>query len=123
MTGLRDRVDVLWPTTAADSYTEADRADWSQGPARTVTGVRAAVQPVSSTEEAVTAETIVSRYECWLPTAHTTGSDETVDLAADLTSACRVRWDGDVYFIDGDVEPWKSGRRVRRLHCFLKRVS
>jgi hypothetical protein len=107
---LRDRVDVLWPATKVDTYTEEDRADWTKDPVRTDSGVRATVQPVSSTKEAVTAETIVSRWDCWL-----SGSSE-------VASSCRIRWDGDVYLIDGEVEAWKSGHRTRMLHCLLKRV-
>jgi hypothetical protein len=121
--GLADRVDVLWPATVEDSYTQTPRADWTKDPQRVVDTVRATVQPVSSDEDAVTAETVVSAWHCWLPPHHRTYEGAVVDLAAEMTTACRVRWDGDVYLIDGDVERWKSGRRVRRLYCRLKRVS
>jgi hypothetical protein len=114
MPALRDRVDILHPVTRTDSYTEATVPDWTQDPTET-TGVRATVQPVVSTEAQVTATTVVSSWDCWMP----------ADTEVDTTD--RVRWDDGtgpaVYTIDGEVERWKSGRRVRRIHFTLKRVT
>lgn len=100
-----------WPATKTDPYTEAEVDDWDQAPAR-VEIVRAKIEPVSSTEETVTAETIVSRWECTLPPTFP------------VTSRCRIRRaDGSVYAVDGEVSPWKRGTRTRFLTCLLKKVA
>lgn len=111
MTGLRDRVDVLWPATKTNPRTEETVPDWDAEPETVYERCPANVQPVSSSEQAVNATTVVARWDCWL----TPGTP--------IDTTCRVRWDGAVYTVDGDVERWKTGRRVRRIHVLLKKVT
>ena len=106
----RTTVALLEPATTADEYDQSVTIDWTLPP--TVhDGVLAAVEPVGSTEAVLTASTIVSRLRLYLP------GDTTVD------STWRVRWQGDDYLIDGDVEPWVNARGTQYLHCLLKKVT
>lgn len=106
-----ERVDILAPGTSINPYTELASADWTLTPTVVAAGVTANVQPATSTEAQVTAGTLITRWVCHLPG----------DLVG-VTAACRIRWRGDMYTIEGDVEQWRSGRRTRRLAVTLKRV-
>ena len=93
---LRDEVVVLEPATKVDSYTETATVDWTLPPA-SATPTRFKGEPLSSTEEVLTAETIVSRHRGYL--------DPMWDGIID--SSFRIRWDDQDYRIDGDVERFK----------------
>lgn len=106
----RTTVDLLQPATKVDEYDQTTTADWTVPP--TVhAGVPAAVEPLTSTEAVLTAETIVSRLRVYLP------GDTVVE------ASWRIRWRGDDYLIDGDVEPWGNLRGVSYLHCLIKKVT
>lgn len=105
----RTTVALLEPATSVDEYTGAATIDWDLAPTIHAE-VLAAVEPVSSTEAALTASTIVSRMRLYLP------GDTVID------PRWRVRWEGVDYEIDGDVEPWVNGRGPQYLHCLIKKV-
>jgi hypothetical protein len=124
---LHDVADLLEPDVTVDSYTEAESPDWSKPPLLTLAGVPFQASPVSSTEQTVTAETIISRWKAYLPPAIKDPADETgetwLQLETVLTSAWRIRWDGEIYLIDGDVERHKHRRCTRYLSVLLKKVT
>ncbi|MGI8682069.1 MAG: hypothetical protein ACR2JO_08060 [Mycobacteriales bacterium] len=98
-----------------DPYTEAETPDWTKPP-RSELATPIKVQPYSlrfSTEAVLTAGTVVSRWEAWLPPSF----DGTID------SSWRVRWDGDDYDIDGEIGRWKTRGVVRYLTCTIKLVT
>lgn len=124
---LHDVADLLEPDVTVDTYTEAGRPDWDKDPVRTLAGVPFQASPVSSSEQQLTATTIISRWKAYLPPAIKDPDDPTgatwLQLQGVLTSTWRIRWDGDVYEIDGDVERHKHRRCTRYLSMFLKKVS
>lgn len=106
----RTTVALLEPATSVDEYDGSTSINWALPP--TIhDGVLAAVEPISSTEAVLTAETIVSRFRLYLP------GDTVID------ARWRVRWQGEDYLIDGDVESWVNGRGTQYLHCLLKKVT
>lgn len=109
---LRDEAVLLEPDTRLNENTEEQVADWTKPPV-SVTPTRFKGEPVSSTEEALTAETIVSRWVGYLPPM----------WDGILTPAFRIRWDGEDYLIDGAIERFKTRKCVRYLMVILKRVD
>lgn len=123
---LRDAATLLEPDTSADSYTEEAAPDWDKDPVREL-DVPFKGEPVSSSEELLTAQTIIARWKGYLPALipdPTDASGATLLALADVvTSTWRVRWHGDVYTIDGDVEVHRKDDTVRYLSVILKRVK
>ena len=113
MPPFHDRVDILWPVIFTDRHGGgAQQADWSQPPSRVLRSLRAQVQPMTSADTRVVDDAkVITTWSCWLP------GDTSVDRS------CRVRWDGSLYAIEGEVERWKSGRRVRRIALTLQRIT
>lgn len=124
---LHDVADLLEPDVTVDAYTEEEKPDWAKPVKRTLAAVPFQGSPISSTEETLTAETIISRWKAFLPPAIKDPADETgetwLQLEDVLTSSWRIRWDGDVYLIDGDVGRHKHRRCTRYLSVLLKKVS
>lgn len=109
---LRDEAILLEPDITADRLTEEEAPDWDKDPL-SATPTAFQCQPVSSTEEALTAETIVSRFRGTLRPM----------WDGILTSDWRIRWDGEDYTIEGEVERHKKGRRVRFLTVTLSKIE
>lgn len=84
-------VTVLRAPTDDDDYGNPAR-DWDAATESEVTGC--SVQPVQGDEETVARDTVVSRWRLYAP-------DSTDLLASD-----RVRFEGDVYEVDGEVQRW-----------------
>lgn len=110
-----DEVTLLEPPVITDPYTEDDLIDWNRPNDWTRPPVEhpseGDVQVTSSTEAVLTAGTVVQKARCWLPPE------------APLTTAWRIRWDGDTFEVDGEIERKKVGREIDHLHCWLKRVA
>lgn len=104
-----DEVTLLEPKTVTDRYTEEERVDWTQSP--TEHPSEGVVQVVSSTEAVLTAGTVVQKARCWLPPE------------VGITTVWRIRWDGDTFEVDGEVERKKVGDQIDHLHMWLKRVA
>lgn len=106
---FRDQVDVL---NAADLPVDGHNnpvPDWDQ-----VVGVRepAIVQPVSSTENITAEQVVISRWRAFLLPLTT------------ATATSRLRWRGDVYEVDGDVQLFPDLRgRPHHREAFLRRVQ
>lgn len=110
----RTIVSLLEPGTAEDQYGNVG-VDWNK-PITVWPGKPGAVDPLSSDEAVLTAETVVSRWRCYLtaPDAQTLR----------MTPAWRVRWNGEDYDTDGDVQLVQSRYAHRSyLTVLLKRVD
>lgn len=106
----RDLVDLLEPATDEDEYTEETVPDWKQEP--TVhEGVPASVDPLSSDEQTVTADTVISRWKCYLP------------ADCGITSDWRIRWNGNTHVVDGEVETWRGRLGAGHLAVTMKRIA
>lgn len=108
---LRDRAVHLVPATRTDPRTGEVTADWSKPPASS-TSIPFQHQSLTTDEQLLTAETIVTRGRGYLPPW----------LDGVVTPEHRIRWDGDDYEIDGDVERHKTRTRVRYLTVTLRIV-
>jgi hypothetical protein len=75
----------------------------------TVTGC--SVQPLEGDEQTVNRDTVVSRWRIWAPPA------------TDLTAADMVRFDGDDYEVDGEVQRWAFGTSQDHVTALLQRSS
>lgn len=119
-----DQVTLLEPATVTDRYTEEERVDWTQPPTEHLH--EGEVQVVSSTEAVLTAGTVVQKARCWLPPEaagyYGFGLYGVGAYAGSFSTKWRVRWDGDVFEVDGEVERKKVGGQVDHLHMWLKRV-
>lgn len=124
---LHDVADLLEPDVTADAYTEAPAPDWKKPPKRTLTGVPFKCDPVSSSEQQLTATTVITRRIGFLPPAIKDPDDPSgatwLQLEDTIDSSWRIRWDGDVYTIDGEVERRKHRQCTRYLSVLLKKVS
>lgn len=109
---LRDEAIVLEPATAADPYTEQNEPDWQLEPL-SATPTRCKIEPLSSTEDVLTSETIVSRHRGYLGP----------EWDGIVTPTFRIRWDSEDYRIDGDLERFKTRGAVRYLAFALKRIE
>lgn len=109
---LADHAVLLEPATTLNELTETARADWTK-PAKSSLPTAFKAEPVDSSEAVVTAGTVISRWQAWLPG----------DWDGRVTPAWRIRWDGLDYEIDGEIGRWKKGTSVRYLTCILKRVA
>lgn len=79
-------------------------AAWSREPAL--------IQPVSSSENNAAQDTVISRWRIFL-----------LPVTA-ATSLSRVRWRGDVYEVDGEVQVFPDLRAKPHHHeAFLRRVE
>lgn len=123
---LRDVATLLEPATKTDTYTEAETPDWTKPPARELE-VPFKGDPLSSTEESVTAETIISRWRAHLPPSIPDPADLeglTILVLEDLvTPAWRIRWHGEVYLIDSEIAVHRTRQCTRYLSALLKKVS
>lgn len=106
----RTTVDLLEPRTEVDEYTQEPSVDWDTAPIVHV-GVPAAVEPLTSTEDVLTAATLVGRSRCYLP------------AGTRVEAWWRVRWLGDDYLIEGDVEKWIGMRGEAYQVLILKKVT
>ncbi len=102
-----DTVTVLTAQAAVDGYTGRDRADWTDPVEVDVAGC--SVQPVTGSEDTFTRDEVTWRWQCWGP----------VDMS--VTAASRVRWDGQVYEVDGPIQKWTG--RLAHVTFFLKVVT
>lgn len=84
-------VTVLRATSADDDYGNPT-SNWNTAGETTVSGC--SVQPVQGDEETVGRDTIVSRWRLYAP------------ADADLKGSDRVRYAGDTYEVDGEVQRW-----------------
>lgn len=89
-------VTVLRATTTEDDYGNPVR-NWGSATQTTVAGC--SVQPVQSMgmdpgEVTVNRQTTISRWRLYAPDG------------TDVQSTDRVRWDGDVYDVDGEPQRW-----------------
>lgn len=109
---LRDEAIVLEPATKDDTYTGGPVTDWDQPPV-SATPTLFYGHPVSTSEAVLTSGTVISYVQGFL-------GPEWDGL---VTPAWRIRWDGDDYEIDGEVERHKTRSSVRFLTVLLKRVS
>ena len=109
---LRDEAVLLEPDVSADRETEEQVPDWGKSPA-SATPTRFQAQPLTSTEEVLTADTVIARWRAFLPPT----------FAGIVTPAWRVRWDDEDYEIDGDIEKHKRGTSVRYISVTLKKVT
>lgn len=105
----RDSVILLEPQTTPDGYTEEPVPDWTAEP--TPHPVAASVDPLSSDEQTVTADTVISRWACYLP------------ADCGIRTWWRVRWDGHDHEVDGEVAVWKSRIGSGYISVVLKRIS
>lgn len=108
MIRLRDRVTRLRAPLISAGHGN-QRRDWANAAEQLYP---ASVTPVSSTEEVVNTQSTTGRFVLEL------------GPYADLEATDRIRWDGDVYEVDGDVERHKhrSGR-LHHLKAMLLRVT
>lgn len=111
-----DTVAVLTAATTADSYTGDPVEDWDLPPVSSVT-VAGEVQPLSSIEAVLTAQTVVSRWRAFLEPLATDGT------AYSLTAASRISHDGTVYEVDGKPDVWKVAGQVDHYELILKLVE
>lgn len=105
---LHDTITRLRATGSSDGYGNTT-ADWS-GTLNEV-DLPAEVQPAGSTEDVVDQARTTTRWRLWL------------FADADLTASDRVRWDGQVYEVDGDVETWKRRGAPHHLEALLMKVT
>lgn len=94
---FRERVEVLWPARRVEGDTEVD--DWDQPPARTLFP-RATVHPAETSQRDVDADPVLARLDCYL------------SAGTEISPRCRVRWNGHMYAIAGDVDQWRRYLRV-----------
>lgn len=82
--------------------------DWSQS---TTWTAKARVTPVSSLEDYVGRDTVVTRYR------FRTSTSTVIDTSD------RITWRGKVLEIDGDIEEWRPERpKQGHLACFLRQA-
>lgn len=110
-----DTVEVLTAATTTDPYTGDAAEDWSQDP--TIVPVSGEVQPLSSVEAVLTAQTVVSRWRAYLEPMAQDGTPVVV------TAQNRIRYDGTDYEIDGKPDVWKVGGSVDHYELLLKLVE
>ena len=104
-----DRLTILADGPPAG---EDARGNPIPGPDVEVASLPADVQPVYlSQEETAGRDTTVSRWRAITP------------FDPRVTYRNRVRWDGHVHEIDGDVERWKRDGGVHHLELVLRRVT
>lgn len=104
---LRDTA-VRLRAELADGYGGQDSYDWDAA-ARTT--LRVAVQPVGTAEYDDQRQTTVTRWNLFA------GPDE------DILATDRFEWAGRTLEVDGDVEEWRRGTRVKYLKAVLKLTS
>jgi head-tail adaptor len=104
---FRDQVERLRPTTSGDGY--GNQVPTWAAPA--IAAYPAEVQPLSTDENVMDQQRTTSRWRLFLP------------AGADVTAADRIRWDGDDYEIDGDVQRWKRRGAAHHLEAVLLKVK
>lgn len=106
---LRDRVDALAATTPTEDERGNTTLTWDWANARTEP---ASVGPLGSSEYTSGQQTVITRWRVILLPG------------TSCTATSRVRWRGDTYEVDGDVE-LHTDHRGRAHHCeaLLKRVE
>lgn len=87
-----DTVVLVHAGVVADPYNKLVR-DWANA---TRTTLRAAVQPLSSTEVTDGRDQTISTYRCFL------------DPGTAVIAQDRLEWNGLVLEVDGDPAPWKG---------------
>lgn len=111
---FRDTITVLRAGERTDRYGDTATADWDAATERDVTGCK--VNPAAGGPEQV--GTLADRDALtrrWIVAA---------PVDADLRSTDRVRWDGAVYDIAGEVLRWRSPfGTVDHLYAELVRVE
>jgi len=122
---LRDRVDLLEPNGTIEGYRETLQPDWSKPPKRELLCVPFYARPLASTEEALIADTIVELWRGFLPPTIPNPDNPSVHLVLQqlLTPQWRIRWDHEIYRIDGMIERHKTGTRTRFHTMKLKRID
>jgi head-tail adaptor len=103
---LHDTVERLRPAPVGDGYGN-NRPDWTS-PA-TVT-LPAEVQPMSGDEDLADQNRTTTRWRLFL------------NAGADIVATDRIRWDGRLFEVDGDVERWKRRGVEHHIEAVLTRV-
>lgn len=106
MTLGTDTITVLRATPGA----EDDFGNPTSGVPVGTTVLGCSVQPIEGDEATVGRDTVVSRWRVWAP------------VGTDLKATDRVRYDGDVYEVDGEVQRWDSGT-LPHVTALLRRSS
>lgn len=104
---LQDTVVRLRAGTVADGYGNP-RRDWTTA---TEASFPADVQPTASSEDVVDQDRTVTRWRLFL------------GPYAELLATDRVRWDGAVYEVEGDVERWKRRGVLHHTEAVLIKVT
>lgn len=82
--------------------------DWAHA---TSTPFAAWIQPVSSDEQMLNQERVVSRWRLF------------AEPAADVVATDRVVWNGRTFQVDGEVQAWDTGNGVHHWEGFLRLVT
>ena len=69
------------------------------------------VQPVSSSEQTLNQDRVVSRWRVFLP------------VSADVTSTDRLQHSGDTYQVDGEVQMWDTATGPHHAEAYLLKVK
>lgn len=106
---LPDEVVVLEPTVDVDPYDKQTRVDFNNP--TSATPWPADMQPATSTELTDNRQTVISRWYLMLTSQ------------AVIEPAWRVRWRGDDFDVDGDIEVWWDDGYVDHQSCYLQKVK
>jgi len=104
----RTTVTLLQPQISESWDSGVPAPDWDQPPVEHP-DTPAAIEPLSSAEQVLTADTVISRWRLFL------------EPGTGITAQWRVRWLGIDHEVDGEIEVWQ-GRRPR-VECTLKRIT
>jgi hypothetical protein len=100
-----DTITRIRAPLVEDEYgVAAGRRDWDHASELRIPGC--SIQPISGSKYTLDREAIVARWRLFAPDG------------ADLQATDRIRSDGLVYEIDGDVQAWEGSH----LESFLRRV-
>lgn len=83
--------------------------DWVN--AATSRNIPAWVQPLTSAEQTLNQDRVVSRWRIFL------------DPAADVQATDRVVWNGRTFQVDGEIQAWDNGYGTHHLEGFLRSVT
>lgn len=89
-----DTITVLRATTAEDRFGNETPSWGAAEPGTPIEGC--SVQPLDGPEQTVGRDTVVSRWRVWAPPE------------ADVMASDRVRFNGTVYDVDGEVQRWSG---------------
>lgn len=104
---LRDRVTRLRAVLTSDDYGNQAR-DWATASA---VDYPAEVGPTSTTEDVDDQQRTTTRWRAILPPL------------ADVEATDRIRWDGQDFEVDGEVECWKRRGRPHHVEAVLLKVT